>query len=59
MYDDPDLATTKAYCEAQMETIYPEVKRTVQPHIYHVSGTEDYVNFKNNLIEEHRKLVLK
>lgn len=59
VYDDPDLATTKAYCEAQMETIYPEVKRTVQPHIYHVSGTEDYVNFKNNLIEEHRKLVLK
>ncbi len=58
VYDDPDLDTTKAYCEAQMATIYPEVKRTVQPHIYHVSGTEEYVNFKNELIEEHRKLVL-
>lgn len=58
VYDDPDLDTTKAYCEAQMATIYPEVKRTVQPHIYPVSGTEDYVNFKNELIEEHRKLVL-
>ncbi len=58
VFDDPDLDTTKAYCEAQMATIYPEVKRTVQPHIYHVSGTEDYVNFKNELIEEHRKLVL-
>lgn len=59
VYDDPDLDTTKAYCEAQMATIYPEVKRTVQPHIYHVSGTEEYVNFKNELIEEHRALVLK
>lgn len=59
VFDDPDLDTTRAYCEAQMATIYPEVKRTVQPHIYHVSGTEEYVNFKNDLIEEHRKLVLK
>lgn len=59
VFDDPDLDTTKAYCESQMATIYPEVKRTVQPHIYHVSGTEEYVNFKNDLIEEHRALVLK
>ncbi len=59
VFEDPDLDTTKAYCEAQMATIYPEVKRTVQPHIYHVSGTEEYVNFKNDLIEEHRQLVLK
>lgn len=59
VFDDPDLDTTKAYCEAQMATIYPEVKRTIMPHIYHVSGTEEYVDFKNNMIEEHRKLVLK
>lgn len=59
VFDDPDLDTTKAYCEAQMATIYPEVKRTTMPHIYHVSGTEEYVDFKNNMIEEHRKLVLK
>lgn len=59
VYDDPDLQTTKAYCETQMATIYPEVKRTTMPHLYHVSGTEEYVNFKNNMIEEHRKLVLK
>lgn len=58
VFDDPDLDTTKAYCNAQMATIYPEVKRTVDPDLYHVSGTEEYVNFKNNLIEEHRKLVL-
>lgn len=59
VFDDPDLDTTKAYCEAQMATIYPEVKRTTEPQTYHVSGTEEYVNFKNNLIQEHRALVLK
>ncbi len=59
VFDDPDLDTTKAYCEAQMATIYPEVKRTNNPQEYHVSGTEEYVNFKNNLIEEHRALALK
>lgn len=59
VFDDLDIDATKAYCEAQMATIYPEVKRTVQPQEYHVSGTEEYVNFKNELIEEHRALVLK
>lgn len=59
VFDDPDLDTTKAYCEAQMATIYPEVKRTLEPDTYHVSGTEEYVNFKNNLIEEHKALALK
>ncbi len=59
VFDDPDLDTTRAYCEAQMQTIYPEVRRTVNPHIYHVSGTEEYVDFKNELIQEHRALVLK
>ncbi|MCX4249268.1 MAG: nicotinate phosphoribosyltransferase [Bacilli bacterium] len=59
VFDDPDLDTTKAYCDAQMATIYPEVKRTNNPQIYHVSGTEEYVNFKNELIEEHKALALR
>lgn len=59
VYDDPDLFDKKKYCNEQMATIYPEVKREKMPHEYHVSGTEEYVNFKNELISEHRKLVLK
>lgn len=59
VFDDPDLDTTAAYCEEQMSTIYPEVKRTANPHLYHVSGTEEYVNFKNDLIKEHKELILK
>ena len=42
-----------------MSTIYPEVKRTMNPHEYYVDGTEDYVNFKKETIEKTRKLIRK
>ena len=57
VYDDPDILEKRAYCEAQMQTLYPEVKRTKMPHEYHVSGTEEYVNLKRQLILEHRNKV--
>lgn len=59
VYDDPDIMEKQRYCNEQMATIYPEVKRNMMPHIYHVSGTENYVAFKNELIEQHKQLVLK
>ena len=58
VYEDPELDEKIRYCEEQMGTIYPEVKRNKMPHQYHVSGTVDYVNFKNEMIEEARKLTL-
>ena len=57
VYDDPDILKKQAYCNEQMKTLYPEVKRTNMPHTYYVDGTEDYVNFKNDLIVKTRKLV--
>lgn len=58
VYEDPELDEKKKYCEEQMATIYPEVKRNKMPHQYHVSGTEEYVEFKNEMIENARKLTL-
>ena len=57
VYDDPDLLIKQNYCNEQMNTLYPEVKRSVNPAEYYVDGTEDYVNFKNDLIQKTRKLV--
>ena len=57
VYDDPDLLIKQAFCNEQMNTLYPEVKRPVNPTEYYVDGTEDYVNFKNDLIVKTRKLV--
>ena len=47
------------YCNKQMATIYPEVKRIEKPHGYYVDGTEEYVNFKNEMIINAKKLVKK
>ena len=59
VYEDPDIFTKQKYCNDQMKTLYPEVKREKMPHEYYVDGTEEYVNFKNNMISEHRSLVKK
>jgi len=57
VYNDPDILEKKVYCDNQMKTLYPEIKRTKMPHEYHVSGTEDYVELKKQLILEHRKKI--
>lgn len=51
VYDDPTILEKRDYCEAQMSTIYPEIKREVNPHTYYVDGTQEYVEFKNNMIK--------
>ncbi len=59
VYDDPEIADKRKYCDEQMGKLYPEVKRTKMPHEYYVDGTEDYVNFKNDTIMNAKKLVKK
>ena len=51
VYDDPTILEKRDYCEAQMSTIYPEVKREMNPHTYYVDGTQEYVEFKNDMIK--------
>lgn len=58
VYDDPELDVKREYCNAEMAKLYPEVKAEEDPYEYHVSGTENYVKFKNNLIEKEKRLVL-
>ena len=59
VYDDPDVREKQIYCNKEMATIYPEVKRTMNPHEYYVDGTENYVEFKKETIENAKKLVKK
>ena len=59
VYDDPDIEEKQEYCAKQMKTLYPEVRRIKNPHEYYVDGTEEYVNFKNDMIVKTRKLVRK
>ena len=57
VYNDPEIEIKKAYCDEQMKKIYPEVKRTIMPHEYYVDGTEEYVQFKYNLINNTKQKV--
>lgn len=57
VYDDPDIIEKREYCNDQMRKLYPEVKRTKMPHEYYVDGTEEYINFKNDMIMNAKKLV--
>ena len=59
VYNDPSIDEKQKYCNLQMNTLYEEVKRTVNPHEYYVDGTREYVNFKNEMIENTKKLVRK
>ena len=59
VYDDPSIMEKRDYCNKQMATIYPEVKRIEKPHGYYVDGTEGYVKFKNEMIINAKKLVRK
>lgn len=59
VYEDPEIMEKQKYCENEMHSLYPEVKRRVNPQEYYVDGTEDYVEFRTEMIENARKLVLK
>ena len=50
VYNDPSLLEKKAYCESEMNKLYPEIRRELNPHEYRVSGTKEYVDYKEELI---------
>lgn len=50
VYKDPTLEEKRKYCEKQMATLYPEIKRNENPHQYYVDLTEKLRNLKQELI---------
>lgn len=56
VFEDLSINELKEYVDMQMNTIYPEVKREVNPHIYNVSGTNHYAEFKKEMIGKVKRL---
>ena len=53
VYEEPeDIFEKQKYCNEQMEKLYPEVKRILNPHGYYVDGTPEYVEFKQEMIKK-------
>lgn len=57
VYEDLDILEAQRYCNEEMALLYPEYKSTTMPEEYYVDGTEEYVNFKNEMVAKIRKKV--
>jgi len=53
VYNMPNVHEQKKYCTEDFKTIYPEIKRRLNPHEYYVDLSEKLLELKDNLIEEH------
>ena len=51
VYQDLSIKEKQAYCEAEMATLYPEVKRSENPHGYYVDLTRKLLQLKKELIK--------
>lgn len=57
VYNDPTMKEKQDYCNKQMDTLYPEVRRLEKPHKYYVDLTKELLKLKKELILEHREEV--
>lgn len=51
VYEQPSLKERREYSAREMDTLYPEVKRQLNPHTYYVDLTERLLELKTRLIE--------
>ena len=52
VYKVHSIQESQKYCEKEFATIYPEIKRMNNPHIYYVDLSQKLLSLKQNLIEE-------
>jgi len=55
VYTVPTTKMSKEYCKEQFKTIYPEIKRSSNPHEYYVDLTKKLLELKKQLILESRE----
>ena len=55
VYTVPTAKESKEYCREQFKTIYPEIKRSSNPHEYYVDLTKKLLELKKQLILESRE----
>ena len=53
VYQVPDLQTSRAYCQRQVDALWDEVKRFENPHNYYVDLSQKLWNIKQSLLNSH------
>ncbi len=51
VYDDPSVPEKIAYCNREMQTLYPEIRRVEKPHKYIVDLSDELRELKDQLIK--------
>ncbi len=52
VYRVPSIFESQKYCEKEFATMYPEIKRTSNPHVYYVDLSKRLLELKKDLIKE-------
>ena len=52
VYDFPSISKIKNYCSSQLDTLWDEYKRIVNPEIMPVDLSNDLLHVKNSLLNE-------
>ncbi len=55
VYSIPNIHERKKYCEEEFKTLYPEITRLVNPHVYYADLSLKLLKLKKELIESHRQ----
>ena len=55
VYQLPNIRERQKYCQKEFETLYPEVRRIINPHEYYVDLTNKLRELKEELIRLHTK----
>ena len=55
IYENPNIEEIKRYCKKQLNSLWPEIRRFDNPHIYYVDLSEKLWKLKNNLINENKQ----
>ena len=55
VYDSPPIAEIRAYCQAQIDRQWDEVKRFENPHTYYVDLSQKLWDIKQSLLKGHQK----
>lgn len=51
VYELPNINERKEYCNQEFDTIYPEIKRSLNPHEYYVDLSKKLLELKKQLIK--------
>ena len=53
VYEIPDLQSSRAYCQRQVDALWDEVKRFENPHNYYVDLSQKLFDIKQDLLNRH------